>query len=811
MELGINNLSKEQLDIVTLNSGKHLVLAPPGTGKTELIAQKVLKALTIDNISEEEIACLTFTNRAARNMINRVQQRIPNSKVFIGNIHSFGIQFLKKNHLIPQASAFIDEEDALDILEEACFSVLGASLNRLSDLLNKFKYYKLHVHNVKLNFNRFNFNLDNLDKKIFIAYEKIKNKSLLFDYDDILFLTLKYLLDTNTKLIYGKFSFLQVDEVQDLNEIQWLILNNIQKSNANVILYGDLQQSIFGFLGAKKEMLEHFSKDYQKHTLTKNFRSNEEIVKMLNTYLNYFFYNKNKEKIFNVNELNLSSKSKNLFLLYDKEKDLNLTPIDKLIEKQKIEKINTAILFYKNHDVEKFYDRHGSKFRNVFKVSKFELLKRKFVKDIFAFLTIIDNPNERLSWARLFHLFSLFKTLKTSRDFINKMFSVGLSPLDFLTNELNFNLILKDFINYVEHARIVFFDTETTGLDTQNDDIVQISAIELIKGKVGKTFNVYIKTNKDVTESSKIHKITKEFLDKNGIDPTDALLQFSNFINGAPLVAHNLKFDKSILLSNINKYNLTGKFVVPNQMFDSIDILKRIFPELKSYKLERIIELFNLKVHNSHNALDDVNALKSVILSVKDDIIDTIKKSENFINHNKRKLEKFHSKFAQYYNSIISNTNPVSFNEIITDFVNFAEIIDPKFDEIEKLLNHMDLTTKPDKINTLLSKHLMFYKKCKTADLITDSDEIFISTIHKAKGLEFDTVIIPECDDYNFPYFSDLEKVKLLYVAMSRAKNRLIITAQNKAVTYVNDQKIIIPYSLLLLPINKMFNRKLDW
>ena len=80
-------LSPEQQKIVDLESGQHLVLAPPGTGKTELLVHRIEKA--INNFPQDEIACLTFTNRAAKNMVDRIKREIGENDVFIGNIHSF--------------------------------------------------------------------------------------------------------------------------------------------------------------------------------------------------------------------------------------------------------------------------------------------------------------------------------------------------------------------------------------------------------------------------------------------------------------------------------------------------------------------------------------------------------------------------------------------------------------------------------------------------------------------------------------------------------------------------------------------------
>ena len=102
-------LSQEQQKIVDLESGQHLVLAPPGTGKTELLVHRIRKA--IQHIPHDQIACLTFTNRAAKNMVDRIRQEIGENDVFIGNIHSYSSKFLRKNNLIPQITSMMDEED----------------------------------------------------------------------------------------------------------------------------------------------------------------------------------------------------------------------------------------------------------------------------------------------------------------------------------------------------------------------------------------------------------------------------------------------------------------------------------------------------------------------------------------------------------------------------------------------------------------------------------------------------------------------------------------------------------------------------
>ena len=91
------DLTKQQQVIVDLNKGQHLVLAPPGTGKTELLVQRLSQAIE-NGVDQHTMICLTFTNRAAKNMLDRVEREVGKHDVFIGNIHSFCNIFLRKNN-----------------------------------------------------------------------------------------------------------------------------------------------------------------------------------------------------------------------------------------------------------------------------------------------------------------------------------------------------------------------------------------------------------------------------------------------------------------------------------------------------------------------------------------------------------------------------------------------------------------------------------------------------------------------------------------------------------------------------------------
>ena len=109
--------TEEQQKILDIKEGLHLVLAPPGSGKTELLAHRVYNAKKV-GIKDSDIICLTFTSRAARGMKDKIFEKYPENEIIIGNIHRYCSLFLFRNNLIPLNTSILDEEDSEQIIEE---------------------------------------------------------------------------------------------------------------------------------------------------------------------------------------------------------------------------------------------------------------------------------------------------------------------------------------------------------------------------------------------------------------------------------------------------------------------------------------------------------------------------------------------------------------------------------------------------------------------------------------------------------------------------------------------------------------------
>ncbi len=397
-------------------------------------------------------------------------------------------------------------------------------------------------------------------------------------------------------------------------------------------------------MGAKLENLHRLEKQCKVHNLQKNFRSPSYL---LNIYVDYAkAYLSPKWKRDPYSAIDKETPQGHLVLVKSSNAGLSENNmiiknfINKYIEEQSSQ---TAVLFRKNNDVDDMSFLLNHYQIPHFKISKNDLFRSKIVKDIMAFLNCLIDEYSRMNWVRLFTLFAGLRTLKEARHFVNKMFLIGLFPTDFLHKEQYVNE-LQEIDNILKEGRLIIFDTETTGIKTESDDIIQIAAFEILNGKVSRNFNVYLKTEKDLSRSEKIHNISKDFLDVNGLERKIGLKKFLDFVGDSPVAAHNFDFDYQMILNNCERSEIQiskGQFL---KCFDTIRLTRRIYPKLNSYSLEYLIKIFGLKAENTHNALDDVKATFELINYLSKIFEKHIKEQVEFVHLNIKVFINFRNK-----------------------------------------------------------------------------------------------------------------------------------------------------------------------
>ena len=283
----LENLNYEQRQAVKYNDGPLFIIAGAGTGKTMTLTSKVAY-LIASGVAPQRILTLTFTNKAAREMKERILNMVgPAANMsWISTFHAFGLRFLRRHislleNGLDEGFVVIDEDDAKKIIRDL-IKELGIDEKTFpsTDAYNQ-------VSALKVGYERFYLKSEDL-QRLLAKYQEYLIDNNLVDFDDLILYTLQILSKEATiRLHYQEqFEYVLVDEFQDTDHLQYEILKLLSgdKIKKNICVVGDPDQSIYSFRGARYENNHDFIKDYQAKviTLSKNYRSTNKILSLAN-------------------------------------------------------------------------------------------------------------------------------------------------------------------------------------------------------------------------------------------------------------------------------------------------------------------------------------------------------------------------------------------------------------------------------------------------------------------------------------------------------------------------------------------------
>ena len=866
--MGENNytssLDKYQIPVVEASQGYHLVLASPGCGKTHILAERIRYARE-RGVKYEDMLCLTFTNRAAREMTNRIQKVVGGdfSELMVGNVHRFCSKFLFEQGRIPADSAIIDDEEAVSIIadyrnedEEG----VTRDFNRYKGyqtiiFFQHFIYQLEHQHPWKYYLHPESFTDDDREAvkhicasqkieydeqavvniyhhaqeymdeanapgldgktadrirvllwKMYYAgcYARYKEENHLFDFEDLLLYTYDiYRSDPTCK----RYPWIQVDEVQDLNGMQLAIIDLLTAEDNPMVMYlGDEQQAIFSFMGAKVETLTLLKMRCKGniHHLQRNHRSPKYLLDVFNDYAEKQL--KIDHELLPLSDNDTKATSGDLRIIHSstieaEHKDITTEALS-LYEQNKEER--TAVIVSANSDADRISEAMTEAGLTHFKVSGRDLFDTPDVKLLLAHLSVLSNEHNSIAWTRIMKGVRAFPSHALARRFNWKLKQLALSPSDFLLYPES--CYTAEFLRAYNKEEIVVFDTETTGLNVFQDDIIEIAAIRIKGGEVvGEPLDLYIETDKPILpmlgdKENPMYAIYHEKMSTGELlSPSDALRRFLAYVGTSPILGHNANYDYNILDNNLQRYCNDTMQAHDIRCFDSLKLIRLLAPSLHSYKLESLLETFQLAGVNSHQAIDDVKATVSLVRLCAEKAREKQAQQAAFIRHPKVKpfANVLRSNYGECYREAVNRLyklsadhEPALVSELSAAYNAFRSdglINDiPRLDYILRYLR-IDMLTDETVANALapqLSQYVMDINTLKEADFCNSKsilERIYVTTVHKAKGLEFDNVIIFDAADgrypnaYNKTKQQDEEDARKFYVAMSRAKRRLFI------------------------------------
>lgn len=463
-------LNLKQLEAVSSRDGAILVIAGAGTGKTKTLTYRTARLIE-DGVNPENILLLTFTRKAAAQMLNRAVLVLDErcEKVAGGTFHSFSNLILRKyskclglknNFTIMDMS---DSEDVINLItntlypkKEKRFPKKSTILEIYSKSVNKEKPIKEIIEKEFCNF------LDVEDKIIEIqhAYVKYKRENSLLDYDDLL-LYLKFLLEENEgirKKLSNQYKYIMIDEYQDTNTLQADIIKLLSSEHNNVMAVGDDSQSIYAFRGANYRNILDFPKvfpDTKIIKLEQNYRSTQNILNLTNEIISHAKEGYKKELYSNIQSPNkpaiIRAKNSTMEAEFVCEKilelldeDISLNDIAVLIRNARMSYNLEIELAKRNIPFQKF---GGPKF-----------MDSAHIKDIIAHLRVILNPDDTISLNRILLLLKGVGAKTTSLiipAIQNKSYDIKLLPSKYTSVLTPLFKIIQESMNEENLVKLV--------------------------------------------------------------------------------------------------------------------------------------------------------------------------------------------------------------------------------------------------------------------------------------------------------------------------------------------------------------------
>ncbi len=408
----LTGLNDKQMEAVKHPGGPLLVLAGAGSGKTRVLTTKVAYLVNDMNINPYNILAITFTNKAAKEMKERVVGMLGSEayKIQISTFHSLGLLLVRENYEklgFDKNFTILDSDDSLTIIKKILKDMnLDPKIYNPRGIRNKISGAKNELMDSNY-YSRFaNNEYEEIVLSVFEKYEKRLKKNNSLDFDDLLLFPIK-LFKENPDILeryQERFKYILVDEYQDTNEAQYRLIKMLGTKYRNICVVGDLDQSIYGFRGANYRNILNFEKDYPDAMvipLEENYRSTGNILNVANDIIKNNKHRKEK----NLWTKNGEGPKIRYHRAYDEQDEacFVMNEIKKLIISG-VSKDNIAVLYRTNaqsRNMEEVLLRENIPYKVV---GSFYFYNRKEIKDLISYLKLIYNSNDDVSLMRIINV-----------------------------------------------------------------------------------------------------------------------------------------------------------------------------------------------------------------------------------------------------------------------------------------------------------------------------------------------------------------------------------------------------------------------
>ena len=571
--MNLDTLNERQREAVNITEGPLLVLAGAGSGKTKVLTTKVAYLILEKNVSPDNILAITFTNKAAKEMKDRILNMVGmvGYKIQISTFHSFGLAILKKHYDklgLSKNFTVLDSDDSnvvvKNILKDrnydenyrAIRSIISNNKNALVD---------------SLEFARFVSNdYDEMVLDVYQRYEDRLKRNNSVDFDDLLMLPIvlfrKY--PNILKEYQEQYKYILIDEYQDTNEAQYLLAKMISAKYKNICVVGDDSQSIYSWRGSNYKNILNFEKDYpdcKTVYLEQNYRSTKTIIEASNELIKNNVHRKDKN-LWTDNEEGVKIE----YHIASNEKDeayYVIREINKLIDEGT--KLSDIAILYRTNAQSQNFEKELVLSNIPYKVvGSVYFYNRKEIKDLMAYLKLIYNKDDDVS---------LMRIINVPRRKIGKM---TIDKLREKANDLNVSLY-----DAIDSGKELEFKNLIEELRSQKDEMTLANFIQLVLDKTNLIKELEsentIEAETRIENLNEFKTIAIQFEENYGI------ISLEDFLNEISLVADITEYKNNDGITLMTVHSAKGL------EFDNVFIVgleESIFPHMNSFDSNEQLE-----------------------------------------------------------------------------------------------------------------------------------------------------------------------------------------------------------------------------
>lgn len=791
--------NEEQRSVIEHGEGAAVVLAPAGTGKTRVMAARLARAIE-GGLEPARALCVTFTNRAAAEMRIRVRETAGAAadRVGIRTFHGLCAFVLRREaDAVGLARDFriYDEEDSAELMRAL---LRGRRDDTVQQLLFDLAAAKsgaaagdLSLAGAPAVYPR---GIDDHARAAIDRYHRALRERDALDFADLVYLVRAAFRERPevAERWRERFDWVQVDEVQDTHDSEYEIVSLLASRARNLVFFGDVDQTIYGWRGSRPDdVLGRFRREFApvaEFDIAENHRATKALLRAADRFAATFADRRTR----------VTPRSD---LPEGEPVRVEVAP-DAAAEAALVAEICGELTAGPGRADAGRIGILGRIHRRLVAVSRaladagvphvtveaFEFFRRQEVKDALARLRLLRTPRDGGALHRVLLRPPIGVGTATRRRIATEGRACGLRLTDLARlRSHDAGEPFAPLLGALAHGLVVVVDVETTGLDPTKDEIVEIAARRVGGERDGEEFRRLVRPSRPVGDSESIHGYSDDLLAERGSAPEAALAELAAFLGtDAHLVGQNFAFDRAMLAAAAARAGVD----LPDADFDDTIDLARRFADLDRYDLATLADAFGVETPPTHHAMDDVRCTAEVLRELEAPLAEGASERERLVAEEGGAFRPL----AESLDRWRRRAREVRPAELLAEVLEESGLRghyarEPRrsahLDDLVRFLAANDL---PDATpEEALSHVLTACSLARNVDhLAPDDDRIPVITVHQAKGLEFDTVILAGCTEDEFPgYFAlragqEEEERHLFYVALTRARRRLIATAHRR-------------------------------